>query len=118
MLFMIRFDVHQPADMSMQELVTIWNEEAKAALGAVEARRRSTGSGRSRASGPSSRWPSSSPTAQLDQVLASLPIIQEMGGSVDTEAMAVYEYSEFADDLRQAAEGGCGAAAFARIGWC
>jgi hypothetical protein len=39
-------------------------------------------------------------------VLASLPIIQEMGGSVDTEAMAVYDYAEFADDLRQAAEGG------------
>jgi hypothetical protein len=39
-------------------------------------------------------------------VLASLPIIQEMGGSVDTEAMAVYDDAEFADDLRQAAEGG------------
>jgi len=43
---------------------------------------------------------------QVDQVLASLPIVQEMGGSVDTEAMAVYEYAEYADDLRQAAESG------------
>ena len=37
MQFMVRFDVHQPVDMSAQELVNIWNEEAKAALGAVEA---------------------------------------------------------------------------------
>jgi hypothetical protein len=37
MLFMIRFDIHQPTDMSMKELVDIWNDEAKAALGAVEA---------------------------------------------------------------------------------
>src|SRR3954468_23341249 len=37
MQFLVRFDVHQPADMSAGELVSIWNEEAKAALGAVEA---------------------------------------------------------------------------------
>jgi muconolactone delta-isomerase len=37
MQYMVRFDVHQPSDMPAEELVSIWNEEAKAALGAVEA---------------------------------------------------------------------------------
>ncbi len=105
MLFMIRFDVHQPADMSLKELVTIWNEEAKAALGAVEA---GVVKGIWKVSGQRTVFALAEFEShrQVDQVLTSLPIIQEMGGSVDTEAMAVYEYSEFADDLRQAAEGG------------
>jgi hypothetical protein len=42
----------------------------------------------------------------LDQALAGLPIVQQMGGSVDTEALPVYPYEDFAADLRQAAEGG------------
>jgi hypothetical protein len=42
----------------------------------------------------------------LDQALAGLPIVQQMGGSVDTEALPVYPYQDFAADLRQAAEGG------------
>ena len=40
----------------------------------------------------------------LDQALAGLPIIQELGGSVDTEALAVYPYQEFAEDLAAAAD--------------
>ena len=105
MLFMIRFDVHQPVDMSAKELVTIWNEEAKAALGAVEA---GVVKGIWKVSGQRTVFALAGfeSHSQLDQVLASLPIIQEMGGSVDTEAMAVYDYAEFAEDLKAAAEGG------------
>ena len=105
MLFMIRFDVHQPTDMSAQELVTIWNEEAKAALGAVEA---GVVKGIWKVSGQRTVFALAEFEShrQVDQVLASLPIVQEMGGAVDTEAMAVYEYAEFAEDLKRAAEGG------------
>jgi muconolactone delta-isomerase len=103
MLFMIRFDVHQPADMSMKELVTIWNEEAKAALGAVEA---GAITGLWKVAGQRTvfalvEFPSH---RALDQALAGLPIIQQMGGAVDTEALAVYPYSEFAEDLAAAAD--------------
>jgi muconolactone delta-isomerase len=105
MLFMIRFDVHQPVDMSAKELVTIWNEEAKAALGAVEA---GVVKGLWKVSGQRTVFALAEFEShrQVDQVLASLPIVQEMGGSVDTEAMAVYEYAEFAEDLKAAVEGG------------
>ena len=37
MLFMVRFDITQPASMSTDQLWKVWNEEAKAALGAKEA---------------------------------------------------------------------------------
>jgi len=104
MLFIIRFDVHQPVDMSAKELATIWNEEAKAALGAVES---GVVKGLWKVSGQRTVFAlvEFESHRQVDQVLASLPIIDQMGGSVDTEAMAVYEYSEFAEDLKAAAEG-------------
>jgi muconolactone delta-isomerase len=104
MLFMIRFDIHQPTDMSMKELVDIWNDEAKAALGAVEA---GVIKGIWKVSGQRTIFALAEFEShrQVDQVLTSLPIVQAMGGSVDTEAMAVYEYAEFAEDLKAAAEG-------------
>ena len=105
MLFMVRFDIHQPVDMSAKELVTIWNEEAKAAMGAVEA---GVLKGIWKVSGQRTVFALAEFEShrQVDQVLASLPIVQEMGGSVDTEAMAVYDYAEYAEDLKSAAEGG------------
>jgi muconolactone delta-isomerase len=104
MLFMIRFDIHQPTDMSMKELVDIWNDEAKAALGAVEA---GVIKGIWKVSGQRTIFALAEFEShrQVDQVLTSLPIVQAMGGSVDTEAMAVYDYAEFAEDLKAAAEG-------------
>ena len=103
MQFMVRFDVHQPVDMSMDELVNIWNEEAKAAMGAVEA---GVVKGIWKVAGQRTvfllaEFPSH---RELDQALAGLPIMQEMGGAVDTEALAVYPYSEFAEDLAAAAD--------------
>jgi muconolactone delta-isomerase len=103
MQFMVRFDVHQPVDMSAQELVNIWNEEAKAALGAVDA---GAITGIWKVAGQRTvfalcEFPSH---RALDQALAGLPIMQEMGGAVDTEALAVYPYQEFAEDLAAAAD--------------
>ena len=104
MQFMVRFDVHQPVDMSVKELVNDLERGGEGRARRRRGRRDHRASGRSAASGRSSRWPSSRRTAQLDQALAGLPIIQEMGGSVDTEAIAVYPYSEFAEDLAAAAD--------------
>ena len=103
MQFMVRFDVHQPVDMTAQELVNIWNDEAKAALGAVEA---GVITGIWKVAGQRTvfllaEFPSH---RELDQALAGLPIMQEMGGAVDTEALAVYPYAEFAEDLAAAAD--------------
>jgi muconolactone D-isomerase len=105
MLYMVRFDVQQPVDMTQAQLFQIWNEEAKAAMGAVEA---GALVGLWKVAGqrtvfavcdfPDSRT--------LDQALSGLPIIQKMGGSVTTESFPIYEYSEYAEDLRQAVEGG------------
>jgi muconolactone delta-isomerase len=105
MQFLVRFDVHQPVDMSADELISIWNEEAKAALGAVDA---GAITGIWKVAGQRTvfalcEFPDG---RALDQALAGLPIVQEMGGSVDTEALPVYPYQDFAEDLRQAAEGG------------
>jgi muconolactone D-isomerase len=105
MQFLLRLDVHQPTDMSAEELVSIWAEEATAALGAVEA---GAITGIWKVAGQRTVFALCEfPDARtLDQALSGLPIIQEMGGSVDTEALAVYPYEQFAEDLRTAAEGG------------
>jgi muconolactone delta-isomerase len=101
MLFFVRFDVHQPEDMSNRELVEIWDREADAALGAMEA------------GAVKHLWKVSGqrvvlgvldlPDAEtVDRALAGLPIITEMGGSVDTEVLPIYDYATFAGDLKEA----------------
>lgn len=102
MLYFIRFDIHQPEDMDTKRLTEIWNEEATAAIRAIEA---GAVKGLWKVAGqrtvlavldvPDSRT--------LDQVVSSLPIVQAMGGSVETEVLPVYPYTEFAEDLRPAA---------------
>ena len=37
MLFMVRFDIHQPEGMSTREFIETWDREADAALGAMDA---------------------------------------------------------------------------------
>jgi muconolactone delta-isomerase len=103
MQFMVRFDVHQPVDMSAQELVNIWDEEAKAALGAVEA---GAITGIWKVAGQRTVFAVCEfPSHQaLDQALSGLPIIQQLGGSVDTEALAIYPYEDYAADLAAAAD--------------
>ncbi len=104
MLFFVRFDVHQPEGMSSRELVEIWDREADAALGAMEA------------GAVKHLWKVSGqrvvlgvldmPDAEtVDRALAGLPIITEMGGSVDTEVLPIYDYATFAADLKEALQG-------------
>ncbi len=41
----------------------------------------------------------------VDRALAGLPIVQEMGGSVKTEVLPIYDYRTYAGDLKQAVQG-------------
>ena len=104
MLFFIRFDIQQPATMSNRELVEIWDREADAALGAVDA------------GAVPHLWKVSGqrvvigildlPDAEsVDRALAGLPIVQEMGGGVKTEVLPIYDYHTFAADLKEAVGG-------------
>ncbi|MGH9042775.1 MAG: muconolactone Delta-isomerase family protein [Acidimicrobiia bacterium] len=103
-LYFIRFDIHQPDDMSNAQLTEIWNREAQAAMGPVQA---GAIKGLGKVAGqrtvlavvdlPDGRT--------VDQALAGLPIVVEMGGAVKTECLAIYPYEDFADDLAKAVSG-------------
>jgi muconolactone D-isomerase len=104
MLFLIRFDIQQPATMSNRELVEIWDREADAALEAVDA------------GAVKHLWKVAGqrvvvgildlPDAEtVDRALAGLPIVQEMGGGVKTEVLPIYDYRTFAADLKKAVGG-------------
>jgi muconolactone D-isomerase len=104
MLFFVRFDVTQPANVSNEDLVATWTREAEAALGAVAA------------GAVPHLWKVAGqrivlaiadlPTAEdLDRALGSLPIIREMGPGVKTEAWPIYDYRTFAQDLNEGAHG-------------
>jgi muconolactone delta-isomerase len=104
MLFLVRFDVQQPTDMSRRELIEIWDREADAAIGAMDA-------------GVLPHvWKVSGqrvvyavvdlPDAEsLDRALAGLPIFQELGGGVKTEAWPIYDYRTFAADMKEELQG-------------
>jgi muconolactone delta-isomerase len=104
MLFFVRFDVRQADRMSNRELIEMWDREGDAALAAMDA-------GAIRHA-----WKVSGqrvvlavcdfPDAEtLDRALSGLPIIKEMGATVKTEALPIYEYTTFAADLKQAVAG-------------
>jgi muconolactone delta-isomerase len=101
--YFVQFDIHQPVDMSREELFTIWLEEARAAQSAVDA------------GAVTNLWKVVGQRSvfavldvpdhtSLDQALESLPIIQKLGSSVDTRAYAIRPYSEWAEELRVAVE--------------
>ncbi len=105
MLFFVRFDVTQPANVSNDDLVETWKREAEAAIGAIDA------------GAVPHLWKVAGqrvvlaivdlPTAEdLDRALGSLPIIREMGPGVKTEAWPIYDYRTFAQDLGEGAHGG------------
>ncbi|KQY06877.1 hypothetical protein ASD37_12155 [Mycobacterium sp. Root135] len=105
MQYFVQFDIHQPVDMSREELFAIWLEEARAAQGAVDA------------GVVTNLWKVVGQRTifavldvpdhtSLDRALESLPIIQKLGGSVDTRTYAIRPYSEFAEEVRVAVEGG------------
>jgi muconolactone delta-isomerase len=98
--FLVRFDVHQPHDMSNREFIEMWDREADAALGAMEA------------GAVTHLWKVSGqrvvvgvldlPDAEsVDRALAGLPIIREIGADVDTEVLPIYDYSTFAADMKE-----------------
>ena len=102
--YFVQFDVHEPVDMSREELFTLWLEEARAAQGAVDA------------GAVTNLWKVVGQRSvfavldlpdhtSLDQALESLPIIQKLGSSVDTRAYAIRPYNEWAEELRVAVEG-------------
>jgi muconolactone delta-isomerase len=104
MLFLIRFDIHQPETMSNRELIEMWDREADAALGAVDA------------GAVKHLWKVAGqrvvigildmPDAEtVDRALAGLPIIREMGTGVKTEVLPIYDYATFAADLKAAVGG-------------
>ena len=104
MLFFVRFDVTQPANVSNADLVATWIREAEAAIGAMDA------------AVVTHLWKVAGqrvvlavvdlPTAEdLDRALGSLPIIRELGPGVTTEAVPIYDYRTFADDLNAGAYG-------------
>jgi muconolactone D-isomerase len=104
MLFLIRFDIQQPATMSNRELIEIWDREGDAALEAVDA------------GAVQHLWKVAGqrvvvgildlPDAEtVDRALAGLPIVQEMGGGVKTEVLPIYDYRTFAADLKEAVGG-------------
>jgi muconolactone delta-isomerase len=104
MLFFVRFDVTQPANVSNEDLVAIWKREAVAAIGAIDA------------GAVPHLWKVAGqrvvlavvdlPTAEdLDRALGSLPIIREMGPGMTTEAWPIYDYRTFAEDLDAGAHG-------------
>jgi muconolactone delta-isomerase len=105
MLFFVRFDVTQPANVSNQDLVETWKREAEAAIGAIEA------------GAVAHLWKVAGqrivlaivdlPTAEdLDRALGGLPIIREMGPGMKTEAWPIYDYRTFANDLNEGVYGG------------
>ncbi len=100
MLFFVRFDVQQPVDMPTEKLWEIWDREAVAALQAMEA---GAIRGLWKVSGQRvvlavCEFPD---PETLDRALSGLPIITEMGGAVRTEALPIYEYTQFAEFLRE-----------------
>jgi muconolactone delta-isomerase len=104
MLFFVRFDVTQPANVGNDDLIAIWLREAEAAIGAMDA------------GAVPHLWKVAGqrvvlgvvdvPTAEdLDRALGSLPIIREMGPGMKTEAWPIYDYRTFAADLQAGAHG-------------
>ncbi len=105
MQYFVQFDIHQPVDMSREELFTIWLEEARAAQGAVDAGGVVTNLWKVVGQRSVFAVLDVPDHTSLDQALESLPIIQKLGSSVDTRAHAIRPYSEFAEELRIAVEG-------------
>jgi muconolactone delta-isomerase len=104
MLFFVRFDVRQADHMSNRELIEMWDREADAALGAMDV------------GAIKHAWKVSGqrvvlavcnfPDAEtLDRALSGLPIIKEMGATVKTEALPIYDYRTFAADLKESLSG-------------
>ena len=100
MLFHLDFQVEYSAEMSQNDLFTIWKEEAGAALGAKEAGVvvdlwKAVGSRRVIA------ILSVDSMDMLDQILLDLPIMQKMGQHVQVGVTPLRRYEDFASDVSE-----------------
>lgn len=104
MQFIVRFEIKQPANVTNAELVAIWQREAAAAIGAIEA------------GAVKHLWKVAGqrvvigvlemPSAEdLDRALGGLPIMRELGPGMSTEALPIYDYTTFAADLGDGVHG-------------
>lgn len=98
MLFFFDARVSQPTDMPIERLNQIWDQEAQAAMGAME---QGLIKGLWKVAGKRQvigivDVPSHD---DLDRAIASLPIMRAMGGSVDIEWLPIRPYENFAEDL-------------------
>lgn len=103
-LFFLRATVYPPSDMSTAQLNEIWAREAGAALEAMEA---GVLKGLWKVAGQRVvlgviELPDGD---ALDQAIAGLPIMQEMGASVMWEVLPIRPYENYAADLRKAVSG-------------
>ena len=103
-LFFVRFDITQPANVTNADLIDTWRREATAAVGAIEA---GAIKGIWKVAGERSvlcviEVPS---PEELDRALGGLPIVREMGPAVKTTAHAVYDYTIYAEDLHAGVHG-------------
>ena len=105
MQFLVRFQVKQPENVTNEELVAIWQREAAAAMQAIEA------------GAVKHLWKVAGqrvvfgvielPTPEdLDRALGGLPILRELGHGVTTEALPIYDYAVYAEDLGRGVHGG------------
>jgi muconolactone delta-isomerase len=99
MLYHLDFRIEYSAEMSQQDLFTIWAEEADAALGAKQAGIivdlwKCVGMRRVVA------IVNVSSVDELDQILMDLPIMKKMGQHVQVEVTCLRRYEDFAKDLR------------------
>jgi muconolactone D-isomerase len=99
MLYHLDFHVEYPDDMTQQQLLKIWNEEAEAALQAKQA------------GIVVDLWKCVAtrrviaivdvPTPDtLDQILLDLPIMKKMGQNVQVEVTPLRRYEDFAADIK------------------
>ena len=98
MLFYLHFTVEYPIQMTQNQLFSIWQEEAEAALGAKKA------------GVVVDLWKVvgerkvicvvdvASPDT-LDQILFDLPIMKQHGQHVQVEVKALRRYEDFAEDV-------------------
>jgi len=104
MQFIVRFEVRQPANVTNADLMAIWQREAVAAMGAMEAGAvqhlwKVAGQ---RVVFAIVEFPSHE---DLDRALGGLPIIRELGPGVSTEALPIYDYRIYAEDMNQGVHG-------------
>lgn len=100
MLFHLDFNVEYSAEMSQNDLFTIWAEEAGAALGAKDAGVvvdlwKAVGARRVIA------IVNVESMEMLDQILLDLPIMQKMGQHVQVYVTALRTYEGFAADVKE-----------------